>query len=153
MMEGLGQYVLSVVAAGLILGILKGISGNHALMNLAGGLFLTFVIVQPLADFDFTAMTDYIESFSAEGTATAAMGEAMGDEAYRSVIKAETEAYILDKAESLGAVLTVSVTLNEDAIPETIRLQGGISPYAKARLEQMMQEELGISKENQLWIG
>jgi len=153
MMEELRQYVLSVVAAGLILGILKGISGNHVLMNLAGGLFLTFVIVQPLANFDFSAMTDYIESFAVDGKETSAIGDALRDEAYRSVIKAETEAYILDKAESLGVVLTVSVTLDENAVPDTASLQGPLSPYAKARLEQMMQEELGISKENQLWIG
>lgn len=153
MMEELGQYVLSVVAAGLVLSILKGISGNHVLMNLAGGLFLTFVILQPLANFDFSAVTDYIESFSAEGTATAAMGEAMGDEAYRSVIKAEVEAYILDKAQSLGAVLNVSVTLNENAVPVCVRLQGSLSPYTKARLEEILLEDLGISKENQLWIG
>lgn len=153
MMDELRQYVLSVIAAGLIFGILKGISGQRVLVKLAGGLFLMFVIVQPLADFDFSAMADYMESFTEEGEDTAAIGAAMGDEAYRSVIKAEVEAYILDKADAMGAALTASVTLDENAKPLAVRLQGHLSPYSRVRLEQMMEDELGISKENQLWIG
>lgn len=158
-MDKLSGYVLSVIAAALILGILKGIIGSNgsaaALMRLVGGLFLAFVMIQPIAKFDFSAITAFIEDSSVEGELTAAQGERIADEEYRSIIKSNVEAYILDKAQTCGAQLSVEVTLSEedDAVPEEVRLRGNVSPYAKSQLQTMMEEDLGIAKENQIWIG
>lgn len=152
-MENVSGYILSVIAGAMILGILQGICSKAPLLRLAGGLFLTFVILQPLAEFDFSDITDFMEAYSDAGVHASALGESMGDETYRSVIKAEVETYILDKAETLGAQLRVEVMLGENAIPESVQLRGNISPYARARLVQMMETDLGIARENQLWIG
>lgn len=158
-MEQLSRYILSVIAAAMITAILTGILDKKGsagtLVRLIGGLFLAFCIVQPLANFDWSALTAFAEGFSADGEAAAAQGEILADEEYRSIIKSRVEAYILDKAETYQAELTVEVTLSDQdvPVPAAARLQGSISPYAKSQLQQMMEEELGISKEDQLWIG
>ena len=39
----------------------------------------------------------------------------------------------------------------EIPIPIKVRLSGKASPYAKGQLQQIITEELGIEKENQIW--
>lgn len=159
-MAQLGKYILSVTAAAIIVGILTSIldkkSGSAALVKMIAGLFLAFTAIAPIAKLDFSNLTAFAQAFEAQGTAAAADGEIMAQEAMADIIKSETEAYILDKAETYGAALEVEVTLRQTdgiPVPTGVRLAGRISPYAKAQLQQMMEAELGISKENQLWIG
>ena len=76
-------------------------------------------------------------------------------ETVREGIKKEVQAYILAKAESLGAQLEVSVVLsdNQFAEPVGVRIAGAISPYAKQVLIQTITDDLGIDREAQQWIG
>ena len=66
-----------------------------------------------------------------------------------------TTSYILSKAESLGAKLEVTVELSDElyAKPVAVQLTGAVSPYAKQTLTQMIEEELGLNREAQRWIG
>ena len=77
----------------------------------------------------------------------------MTKEAIAAGIKSRTQAYILDKAMALELQLQVEVVLSEDEIPvpEEVRLAGKASPYAKARLQQIIKEDLGIDKEHLIW--
>ncbi len=155
-MESFSRYVLSVIAAAILLGILKGIcaSGVHrTLVKLAGGIFLLLVMVQPLADFDFSAIRAYTESFSQESAKSASAGEESANALYQSIIKSKVEAYILTKAQALGTEVVAEVTLDESSLPAGAVLRGAISPYAKSRLATILEEDLGIAKEHQTWIG
>lgn len=158
-MKQLGDYVLSVTAAAIIIGILTslmdGKGGAAALVKMIGGLFLAFVIVQPIAKLDVSAMLSFTEGFARDGETAAAEGENMAAEAVADIIKTNTQAYILDKAETYRAELTVEVTLSQDQVPVPVAasLKGNVSPYAKAQLQKILEDDLGIPKENQLWIG
>ena len=59
----------------------------------------------------------------------------------------------MDKAESLGAELTVEVTLSDDElmVPCAVKLSGAISPYAKKVLSDTIAKDLGIQVEEQIW--
>ena len=65
----------------------------------------------------------------------------------------KAEAYILEIAGQLSASVTVEVSVGGDSIPvpQSVRLDGAVTPYAKSRLQTIISEELGISKENQIW--
>ena len=78
----------------------------------------------------------------------------MAKDAAGEIIKARTQAYILDKARSLDVALTVEVFLDDATIPAPcgVRIEGAISPYAKKVLSQMMKDDLGIPPEEQIWI-
>ena len=69
------------------------------------------------------------------------------------IIKAETEAYILDKASQLNVELSVEVTIDEENIPTAVTLSGEVSPYARRQLQEIIESDLGIAKENQRWTG
>lgn len=158
-MQALGSFILSVTAAAIIaaaaMTIFDGKGASGTLVRMIAGLFLTYSVMQPLLRLDFTELARFAEELPAVGEAAAADGAQMADEAMRAIIKSQTEAYILDKAASFGAELTAEVTLSSSTppVPTEVRLRGNVSPYAKARLQTIMEDDLGIMRENQLWIG
>lgn len=156
-MESLRQYVITVTAAAIIAGILAGFmdekSSSGGLIRLIAGLFLAFAVISPVVQLDWDGITASLSDFSAEGSLAAAEGENIASETYSSIIKSETEAYILDKAAELSAELEVEVTLDDGYVPAFVAIRGAVSPYAKLRLQQILEDDLGISKENQIWTG
>lgn len=158
-MEQVRTYVISVVTAAMLVGIVTGLLGKKdtsaALIKMIGGLFLAFTVIRPIVSLEVENIRTYIAAFSENGTNTVTEGENLAGQAYSAYIKSETEAYILDKANALGAELSVEVSLDEGDIPVPVgaRIQGSVSPYAKACLQDMMADDLGILEENQVWIG
>ena len=156
-MEGGSGYVLSVISAAIITAIISSFfNGKNAIsgiIKLVAGLFLTFVIISPLTKLDFTTVNDYLEEFTLEGVEAASVGENIAKEAEGEIITGRVQAYILDKAKSYGAQLDVEVVLDQNNIPVLVKLGGNISPFAKAQVAAIITEDLGISKEQQIWIG
>ncbi len=118
-------------------------------------MFLTIVIIKPVMGLNIEYLDDLVEGFEETANGVSTAGSAAADEARREIIKAETEAYILDIASSYNLRLEVQVTLadGEVPVPESVYLAGDAAPAAKTRLQQKIARELGIPKERQLWIG
>lgn len=157
-MEDLRQYVISVVAAAFICGTIMGLlpkGSARELVKMICGLFLAFTVLSPISRFDFSRLAEIDDLFTDEAAQAAAMGENLNREALHAIIKAETEAYILDKAAQLNVELEVEVTVSTDdpPLPVAVSLSGSISPYARRRLEAILTDEIGIPKENQAWTG
>lgn len=157
-MESLKEYVISVVAAALICAVVINLTQKSTakdLIKLLCGLFLAFTAIRPITRLDFNALTDISFPYGQEAEQAAALGENMARQNLADIIKAETEAYILDKAAAWSPALTVEVTVSGDnpPVPTAAVLCGEISPYARRQLEEILQTELGIAKENQLWTG
>lgn len=156
-MDGIRQYILTVTAAALLCAILQQVmpsSGlNGSLIKLVSGIFLAFVVISPVKDVDFGDIRVYLQDYAMEGENLSAVGEDLSADAMARIIKTQTEAYILDKAEALSVVLTVDVELNTALAPDSVRLSGNVSPYARSVLERVLTEELGIAREDQVWIG
>ena len=156
-MNHLAGYVLSVVSASVVVAILcsffDGKGTVSEIVKVICGLFLTFVVINPVVNLDFSRFHDYLDQFTFEGQEAAYAGENMAKEAEGDIIISRVQAYILDKADSFGAQLDVEVILDQSNIPVCVELKGNISPYAKAQMSGVITEELGITKEHQLWIG
>lgn len=153
-MEALRQYIISVVAAALICGIITGLFPKGAareVMKLVCGLFLAYTVLRPMAGAELGHLEDLPFSFSSQGEAAAALGTQMAEESMAQFIKEETQAYILDKASKLGLTLEADVTLDEENIPVAVTLRGQVSPYDRSRLERMLTQDLAIAKENLQW--
>jgi hypothetical protein len=80
-------------------------------------------------------------------------GEKMTIDAMRKSISDSLEAYLLDKAQEMGMELQVNVILSDDPypIPEKVSISGDTSPYGKKRMSQIIETELGVMEENQIW--
>lgn len=156
-MGQLREYVISLAAAAIIVGIVTGLTGKKdtagTLLRLVAGLFLAFTVVRPVVELEIGDLGTYVTSFSREGQLAVSAGEDLAADAVRAYIKSHTESYILDKAEGYGASLSADVTLGADDLPVSVRLAGRISPYGKLRLQELLETELGIGREDQIWIG
>ena len=83
-----------------------------------------------------------------------ASGQQMAREQETQIISRQTQSYILDKAQALGAMIEAEVGLSDERpfVPVSVTIKGNLSPYARQVLENIIQNDLGIRKEDQLWI-
>lgn len=151
-------YLICIVAAALVCGIVQKLLGDKGTIGLMGkllsGVFLTLTLVAPLRSVRVQNPGSVTHFYAQEAQRASDEGITQARQAMADGIKQRTEAYILDKAAGMDVALSVEVTLDESQIPapESVRLTGAVSPYAKQRLTKMIQEDLGIDKEHQIWI-
>ena len=158
LMDGIRKYLLGVICAAVICSVVNTLAGKKtahgAIIRLISGLFMAITLISPLVNIKLTDYADYFNNFSIDADAAVASGAASATEELRSIIKSQTEAYILDKADSMDAVLDVEVTLNDDdpPVPCGVRITGSISPYSKEILSSFIANDLSIAKEDQIWM-
>lgn len=157
-MEQIRAYLLSVIAAGVICSIVTSLPGKSmtvsTLLKLTTGIFMAVTVISPLISLQLPNIQSYMDAFSMDAAYVVQTGQEIAMTETKDIIKSKVEAYILDKANAFGADLTVQVSVSEDQfpVPCAAELSGAISPYAKLRLTQFLEDELGIRKEDQVWI-
>ena len=157
-MDAIRQYLLSVIAAAIICSVIISFtdkkSGSGTMIRMLCGLFLSVTMIYPLVDVKLDDISSYFYSIEVASDDVVTDGKIAANEAVSSIIKEQTEAYILDKASSLGLSLTVSVCVEGDDIPlpVSVTLQGNASAYLKQKLCAFIQDDLAIPKEQQKWI-
>lgn len=158
-MEQISQYLVSLICAAILSGIIISLLGKTGTQAAVGkllcGIFLTITLLRPWASVQLDAFGEYLTAFSSDAEILIEQALVYSDDAQQEIIKAEVESYILDKAASLEVEITVNVELqkSQPQIPCAVTIYGAVSPSAKASLQQMLEEELGIPKEAQQWIG
>ncbi len=157
-MAGIAEYILGVFAAALLCGIAAELMGKKGLsagmVRLICGVFLTLTVAAPLGKLNLSSLPELAGSIQWDAADAAEEGKNLAQQQYREVITQRTQTYILDKAESLGLTLQVTVRLSDTelAVPESVSLQGNASPYARKTLSRWLAEELGLDTEAQEWI-
>lgn len=153
------EYLIGVTAAALICGIVKALlpdkGGTGTVVRTLLAVAMLLASVQPLTGVTANGLLDWTDDISADANKIVSDAEFASKEAMHARIKEQSEAYILAKAESLGAQLEVSVSLSDDMLaqPVGVRITGAVSPYAKQVLMQTITDDLGIDREAQQWIG
>ena len=156
-MDGIREYLLGVCAAGILCATVSGMLGKNGMVSAAGkmltGMFMLVTLLSPLMNLRLTPLDRLLGDVQQQADILAAQGENSARQALKDRIKERTEAYILDKARSYGASLSVSVTVSDDdlPVPRSVRLTGHISPYGKQQLTDVIRQDLGIPTEAQQW--
>ena len=93
-----------------------------------------------------------LEGFSPEEASS--LGEEFARRELCQCIKREAEEYILDKAAAMNVLLSADVSLSDSEIPvpAAVTVYTSADPSTREVLSQFLSEDLGISKENQLWM-
>lgn len=157
-MDQIRSYILSVITAAMICAVIMKLTDGKgtqtAIVKMIAALFLAFSVIRPIMGTSIGDITSIIPRFQADGASAAAEGDDISRTALRTGIKERAEAYILDKALGFGAVVdaTVTVSIGDIPVPETVRIEGEVSPYVKTKLSIILENELGIPKEAQTWI-
>ena len=154
-MESLRSYILSLVCAAAFCGILNGIAGEKGiavgLRKLICGVFLCVSVISPLKNLDFDGLLEPITEIREDALATVAMGKALYQESLAEVITGQAETYILNKAQSLGLAVTVSIQPDDSGKPYRATITGIIPESRMQALSDILEGDLGIPKERQIW--
>lgn len=155
-METLQQYLFSIICTALLCGILSSLTQKgiiKSILSLLCGCILTVSVIRQLGSIQWESIWETTFPYKDQAKEATAIGTEMAYDATAAIIKEKTEAYILEKADSLNAELTVMVTVSTENIPESAFLEGEISPNVRKKLEAILETDLGITKENQIWNG
>ena len=149
--------MLSVICAALVCGILTDMSAKTSfekLIRLLCSVFLAVTVVYPLIRYRFPGWNADMSIFQPGDADAVAQGEKIYFQSIASIIRTETEAYILKEAKSIGADLTVAVELDagNPPAPESVTIRGNFEASVETTLSQLIADELGIPKEHQTWI-
>ena len=156
-MSAVGQYLVGITSAALICGVLTSLMGkNHpqvSIVRMIFGTFLTLSVISPVKNVQLLDIGDYFDSLQLDAQYHASGGEDAYIEQLREIIKSNTEAYILDKASSMGLTIYVDVEVNhlDSPVPISVVITGTVSSYNKQRLADIIANDLGISEESQTW--
>ena len=151
------EYILSVIATAILCAIIKSFVGEKSatakIVGLLCGIAIAITVVKPLKDIKFHNIPSFLHSISADADKYIQEGTNAAEKSLAGIIKSQTEAYILDKADRMGLDISVEVELDDKSgnAPVGVRIVGKISPYAKEVLSSFLQDDLGIAKEKQQW--
>lgn len=155
-MDSLREYVIRIVAAALLGGIIIRLTRHSAsgkTIRMLIGVFMTILLIQPIAGTNVSVWESILPDITGDAEAVASEGAAAAEDIRREYIKQRVQAYILSRAKTMEADIQANVSLDEDCIPVSVSIAGRVSPLSRSRLSQMIASELGIPKERQEWIG
>ena len=156
-MDGVRAYLLSVTAGAVLCAIVKSLCSVNGscgkIVELICGLFLLFTVISPLHNVNLARLPDVLPEIIRSGEDAVEEGKEYAEAARAAIIKSETEAYILSKAAEYGVALSADVTVSDTHPygPEHVCITGHFSAYLRNQLEQIIETELGIPKEEQQW--
>ena len=152
------NYIISITISAIICAVARSLlsekTATGQFVRLLTGILMTITIIAPLTKISFNNVTDYLSGVSIEADYYVSDGKIIAQEAVCGIINEQTEAYILDKANSMGLDISVEVELDDSnySVPSKVKIIGNISPYAKEVIGMYIEEKLGIAKEYQQWI-
>ena len=157
-MDGIREYLVQVTAAALVCGIVNTIVGKKgsvaATVRVMTVILMTVTMASPLVRLRVSGISDFFRDIRFDSEVYSQQGSDASKDAVSDIIKERAEAYILDKAASVGADIRVELELSEDAlpVPVSVTLSGAVSPAGRRRLQEMIRDDLGIPLEAQKWI-
>ena len=154
MMEHVRQWLSSIVVVSLLLSVVQSLVPKGSLRRVASflsGLVLLAVLLEPLPKLDLEGLE--LRGLQEETEKVRRQLEAEQETALKAGIAEQTEAYISDKAASLGLTAEgrVETVAGADGVPVPwrVEVEGGYTE----ELAQWMETELGIPRERQDWHG
>ena len=158
MMEGLRTWLLSLMFAAVLCAMARALMPAGPVKragNLICGLVMLTAVLAPAARLSPGAAEAWMAQLSAGQTQREEELRRSLNEGMKRIIEQEFAAYIVDKAAEFGLDCTAQVTCEaaEDGLclPVRAEVTGPLSQTDQDRLTQLLQEELGIPAEGQVY--
>lgn len=151
-------YLMSVVAAGMLLTIMLSIIPKgivHKIAGIVGGLLLVITAISPLLDFNGDVISQAVSKYIIEAENIQTGIEIGSKELLCQVIKDQCESYILDKADSMGMAIEIEIEMNEKVqypYPIHVTVRGNWTVSEQMYLCRYIADSLGVPEEQQEWL-
>jgi len=152
-----GKYLLSVAAAAMLVNVCLELSGNgktKKTVQFTGGLILVLCILTPVLKMEADQLARSIAKIKVDAVEAHSDFEMKNNEFISKLIKEQTVAYILDKADEWNLSLEIEVTMSEEEgypYPVGVCISGHVPDAERRRLSEIIASDLGIPKERQVW--
>ena len=156
-MTEMKEYILCVITVCFLCGaIIQLTSRFKSIANttrILCGILVAITFFAPVLNLRWNELSGFLDKIKLDAQLTAAEGSEVFYQNRSSGIQDGLQAYILDKASLYGCELQVQIELSEEdpPIPIKVTLQGAVSPYQRNQLSDIIEKELGIPKEMQIW--
>lgn len=156
-MEAVRQYLMSVIAAAVICAIVRALTQNKGasseIIKLICGVFIAITLISPWNKISISGIVNYIEDFSLDAENITSAASESAREEQNKIIKAQTEAYIQDKALSMGVQLQADITVSNlsPGLPQRVEITANASPYQRQQITGWIETDLGIPEDQQIW--
>ena len=148
------EYILSVIGCVLFCGILSNLVSDlrfQKLIRLISVILLSLVILGKLPSIDIAESLRFETAmFSPEVYVD--LGKQVAQKEQERCIREACESYISNKAKEMGRMITSEVYLDDQMRPYRAQMYGQVDTELQSELEGVLEKDLGITKENQLWI-
>ena len=160
MMAALRGWLLAVIAASLLCAVADALMPPGAVKRvgrLVCGLVLIGAILSPMKDLDLAAGQRWLDGYLSGLRFQEEELEETVNSQIKIIIEQEYAAYIVDKAAELGWTCTAGVEcrMSEEGLylPCRVEVAGPLTQAERARLAQVIWEELGVPQSEQVYIG
>ncbi len=150
-------YLLRLTASSLLGAVIRQLSprgGAGAAARLGAGLLVLLTALGPLGEVSFMDAVRSVAVGSYGDPLTTQEVDRTANVLLDGLISENAEAYILDKARSMGVEVTVHVTtaLQEGyPVPWNVSCGGDYSEWQRQELSRYISTELGIPEQRQEW--
>ncbi len=157
MIEGARSWLLAVISAAVLCSAAQALMPAGAVKQvgkLVCGLVLLCAVLSPVARADLESGQRWLEDYAASLERRKAELEEQVGENRKIIIEGKYAAYIVDKAKELGFSCSARVDCREEEgiwLPDTVRVAGALGEQEKARLSQVISQDLGVPMERQLY--
>lgn len=153
----IGNYVFRLLCCAVLCSIVIVLFPEGRMKELVRtctGVFLMVVLLSPVLKLKLPDINNApLEEFFEQGKAASSAGEEYRILQRQKIIKEYLEAYIMDKGSSLVQDLSVYVEVDTQGVPTCVDLYGTCSYDEQRKMTVILEEELGIAKEDQRWNG
>ncbi len=120
------------------------------------GVAAMLALLSIVSDFSYEGFSSYMADYRQKAYEISSEAEEQTKMSERLIIEKQCEAYILDKADELGAyVPEISVRAEWDTngywYPVSAELTAEVLPEVKQQLSYIIEADLGIEKDKQVW--
>lgn len=156
-MEMIRAYILRVIVCCIICAAAQKIVGKNEahqrLVKMLAGMIILITTVSPLINLNGIRNFESFENYAAQAQEHVTEGMNLYRKELSERIVLQSEAYVLEKAGQMDVSIEVEILLSDEEIPAPAfaRIKGNVSPFAKSRLMDLLENDLGISKEYQQW--
>ena len=156
-MVDIKAYIISIIAVGILLAVSVNLTQNMGavgnVVKLVCGVVFLITFISPVIDFPNVDIHKYISNIEMDAEDVIQEGKNIAMAETESIIKAQSETYILDRASEMGLNINVDITLSDTLpkVPVSVFVVGEASPYQKRHLQQIIRKDLGIGEECQIW--
>lgn len=156
MTETIRSWLFGILGAAVLCAVCDALTPKgrvKTVLKFVSGVVMATALISPIADFDFTAYSGFVEEYRQDVSLMTGALEEENLRLSRLIIEDECAAYILDKAQVVGLdIKSAAVTVkwgDGSWYPAEVHITG--EETKGGPLADLIESELGVPREMQYW--